>query len=108
MLQKCFLLVFGSVADLIVCAHSQNWNGKGERILCRHPHVETKRALVIPARVEPLLKLVFDGKLTEQMPSLDELRRLCLEGQTAVGAFQSKNRPLLPTISGCSRMLALG
>lgn len=31
----------------------------GKKVLCRHPFQESKRAYVIPARVEPLYKVPF-------------------------------------------------
>lgn len=33
----------------------------GERILCRHPFSESKRAYVVPQRVEELLKCFWSG-----------------------------------------------
>lgn len=33
----------------------------GERILCRHPFSESKRAYVVPTRVEPLYKCYWNG-----------------------------------------------
>ncbi len=46
----------------------------GERILCRHPFNEAKRAYVIPRNVIPLLKCVWDGRQTHAFPSLDTVR----------------------------------
>ena len=34
----------------------------GERVLCRHPFIESKRAFVTPAKVEKLLLVCWDGK----------------------------------------------
>lgn len=31
----------------------------GQKVLCRHPFQESKRAYVIPSRVEPLFKVIF-------------------------------------------------
>lgn len=33
----------------------------GQKVLCRHPFQESKRAHVIPSRVEPLYKVIFHG-----------------------------------------------
>eukprot|EP00871_Galdieria_phlegrea_P001923 jgi/Galph1/2731/GphlegSOOS_G1413.1 len=35
----------------------------GDKILCRHPYVERKRCIIVPSRIEPLLQLVWNGKL---------------------------------------------
>ncbi|KAG6550176.1 hypothetical protein Mapa_008134 [Marchantia paleacea] len=54
----------------------------GERILCRHPFSESKRAYVIPQRVEPLYKCYWSGTSgapREPLPPLEELRRHCQE-----------------------------
>ena len=48
--------------------------GVGERILCRHPFSEAKRAYVIPKNVIPLLRCVWDGRQTYAFPSLDTVR----------------------------------
>ncbi|BBN19874.1 nicotinate phosphoribosyltransferase [Marchantia polymorpha subsp. ruderalis] len=54
----------------------------GERILCRHPFSESKRAYVIPQRVESLYKCYWSGtsgQPREPLPPLEELRRHCQE-----------------------------
>lgn len=48
---------------------------KGERVLCRHPFQESKRAYVIPDHVEDLCQLWWDnGKIVKELPSLDAIR----------------------------------
>jgi nicotinate phosphoribosyltransferase len=46
----------------------------GERILCRHPFSEAKRAYVVPKNVIPLHKCVWEGRQTFAFPSLDTIR----------------------------------
>nr|ABR16460.1 unknown [Picea sitchensis] len=52
-----------------------------ERILCRHPFNESKRAYVVPQRVEELYKCYWSGisgKQRESLPTLNEIRERCL------------------------------
>ncbi|KAF4521063.1 hypothetical protein B566_EDAN012362 [Ephemera danica] len=54
---------------------SENPPQVGEKVLCRHPFQESKRAYVIPTRVEPLYKLYWkDGHLCTTLPSLCAVR----------------------------------
>ncbi|XP_054266130.1 nicotinate phosphoribosyltransferase isoform X2 [Macrosteles quadrilineatus] len=47
----------------------------GERVLCRHPFQESKRAYVIPTSVEALYKVYWqNGKVCQPQPSLKEVR----------------------------------
>ena len=50
-----------AIVDLITRFDEED-PATGERILCHHPFVEEKRCIVIPAKVERLDQLVFDGK----------------------------------------------
>ncbi|MBA0717350.1 hypothetical protein Golax_005181 [Gossypium laxum] len=53
----------------------------GERILCRHPFSESKRAYVVPKRVEELLKCYWpgkSGKVREELPALKDIRDHCI------------------------------
>jgi len=45
-----------------------------KKLLCRHPFNATKRAYVIPAKVEPLLHLWWDGQLVRDLPSIEQIR----------------------------------
>ncbi|CAL4928279.1 unnamed protein product [Urochloa decumbens] len=54
----------------------------GERLLCRHPFNESKRAHVVPQHVEELLKCYWPGKSSksrEELPSLHEIRARCIQ-----------------------------
>lgn len=47
----------------------------GHKVLCRHPFEESKRAFVIPSKVEKLYKAYWqDGKICETLPNMQEIR----------------------------------
>lgn len=46
------------------------------KVLCRHPFEETKRAFVIPVRIESLLKPYWhNGRICQKMPNLQQIRK---------------------------------
>ncbi|GJQ78107.1 hypothetical protein Trydic_g2445 [Trypoxylus dichotomus] len=48
---------------------------ENQKVLCRHPFVESRRAYVIPSKVESMLKVFWkDGKIQQSLPSLGEIR----------------------------------
>jgi len=51
----------------------------GQKILCHHPFYRQKRCHVIPKEVQPLHELVFDGKIVNPIPSIEETRALVQE-----------------------------
>jgi nicotinate phosphoribosyltransferase len=63
--------------DIMICEGEEPPKA-GERILCRHPFDEKKRAAVIPKRVAQLHDLVFDGKngIVGGMCSIKESREV--------------------------------
>eukprot|EP00038_Savillea_parva_P021917 m.36349 g.36349 ORF g.36349 m.36349 type:complete len:581 (+) comp5395_c0_seq1:154-1896(+) len=68
----------------------------GERILCRHPFLESKRAHVVPAKVQRLHHLYFnEGKVVRDLPSLEDLRDRV---STSLRQLRTDHvRPLNPT-----------
>lgn len=68
----------------------------GNRVLCRHPFLESKRAYVNPARVEPLLRTYWEkGQCSQSLPSLEQLRHRV---QQQLGTIrQDHKRNLNPT-----------
>ncbi|XP_015522478.1 nicotinate phosphoribosyltransferase isoform X1 [Neodiprion pinetum] len=47
----------------------------GNKVLCRHPFQESKRAYVIPTRVESLYKVYWEnGKICTPLPTLEETK----------------------------------
>ncbi|KAL7141405.1 hypothetical protein ABFS83_08G050800 [Erythranthe nasuta] len=53
----------------------------GERILCRHPFNESKRAYVVPQRVEELMKCFWpgqSGKVREELQPIKLIRERCI------------------------------
>jgi nicotinate phosphoribosyltransferase len=67
----------------------------GERYLCLHPFEEQKRVYVTPARVEALHNVVWDGKVTIPLPTLEESRALC---QTQIARMREDHlRQMNPT-----------
>lgn len=48
----------------------------GQKVLCRHPFIESKRAYVIPTMVESLFKVYWqNGKICQQLPTLEQVRQ---------------------------------
>ncbi|RZC41714.1 nicotinate phosphoribosyltransferase [Asbolus verrucosus] len=46
-----------------------------EKVLCRHPFIESKRAYVIPSRVEKLLTVYWkDGAICQALPNLQQIK----------------------------------
>ena len=70
----------------------------GKRILCRHPFEEQKRAYVTPAKVEPLLKLIWDGEnggIVRPFATLSAARDTC---KFQLSTMRNDHiRPLNPT-----------
>lgn len=65
-------------------------------ILCRHPFEESKRAKVIPSRIEKLQLQFWDGKeICQKLPTLSEMKKRV---QLSIGDLRSDHkRSLNPT-----------
>lgn len=55
-----------ALIDLMQLDH-ENAPRAGDRVLCRHPFQESKRAYVTPSKVELILKNVFEGRTLVQL-----------------------------------------
>eukprot|EP00743_Colponemidia_sp_Colp-15_P001417 GILK01001554.1.p1 GENE.GILK01001554.1~~GILK01001554.1.p1 ORF type:complete len:579 (-),score=86.69 GILK01001554.1:80-1774(-) len=67
----------------------------GQRMYCRHPFEEKKRAYVTPSHVVPLHALVWDGQLLAPYPTLAEQRQYC---QSQIDMIRPDHiRPVNPT-----------
>lgn len=67
----------------------------GKRVLCRHPFEESKRAYVMPHKVEPLYKVVWEAGQMAEMPTLDQIRENVKESLRTLR--QDHKRSLNPT-----------
>ncbi|XP_060536870.1 nicotinate phosphoribosyltransferase [Cylas formicarius] len=51
-----------------------------EKVLCRHPFEESKRAYVIPSRVEKLLELYWEnGRIVQSLPVLETIKQRVID-----------------------------
>ncbi len=91
---RLFNSVGEAVVDLMVLVGEETPK-VGQRILCRHPFVETKRMFVTPSRVEKLHSLVWDGEKEVVLPSLQEQRSKILE--VVYGLREDYTRAVNPT-----------
>lgn len=68
---------------------------QGERILCRHPFVETKRVFVVPTEVKKLHTLVWDGELKMKFQNIRDIRQMVID---QLANMRSDHlRPMNPT-----------
>ncbi|CAG0917796.1 unnamed protein product [Notodromas monacha] len=68
----------------------------GQRVLCRHPFLESKRAYVCPSRVQKLYKVFWDGKRVEiESPNLTNIRNKVKDSLSSLR--QDHKRNLNPT-----------
>ena len=76
--------------------HGDEPPGVGRRMLCRHPFQENKRAHITPAKVEPLLRLVWsDNRRVEAAKSIEDIKIYC---QSQLSRIREDHlRPLNPT-----------
>lgn len=76
-----------------------------EKVLCRHPFQESKRAFVIPSKVEKLLQIYWQGGYIQQrLPSLGELRERVKQSLTTIRSDIKRNlnpTPYKVSVSDC-------
>lgn len=81
--KRCFRLYGKEGYPLvdIMTGENEAFPKVGERILCRHPFNESKRAYIVPQRVEELLKCYWpqNSNKSRKLPSLNEIRDRCLQ-----------------------------
>jgi hypothetical protein len=58
---RCWVAKHGSSVTILWLTRPRGHVQEGQRILCRHPFSESKRAYVVPQRVEPLYHLYWAG-----------------------------------------------
>lgn len=58
------------LVDLMI-SHGEARPEPGTRVLCRHPFDEKKRVAVVPKRIMNLHKLVFDGAIVVDIPTIE-------------------------------------
>ncbi|XP_012284628.1 nicotinate phosphoribosyltransferase isoform X2 [Orussus abietinus] len=64
----------------------------GQKVLCRHPFEESKRAYVIPTHVEALYKVYWkDGKICRPLPTLHEVRNRVQESLKTLRSDHKRN-----------------
>ena len=68
----------------------------GNRVLCRHPFQESKRAWVIPSKVEELYKVCWqNGQIQEELLSMEAIRETVQQSLSTLR--QDSKRSLNPT-----------
>lgn len=94
-----------AILDLMMLDNEQPPCANTE-ILCRHPFEESKRAKVIPKRVEPLRCVFWDGKtISQTLPSLTEMRARVI---ASIGLMRADHmRSLNPTPYKVSAFLTI-
>lgn len=76
--------------------HSEPAPQVNQKVLCRHPFQESKRAYVIPSRVEPLYKIYWkDGRVCQKLPTLEQVKERVQESLKTLR--QDHKRTLNPT-----------
>ncbi|KHJ82125.1 hypothetical protein OESDEN_18183, partial [Oesophagostomum dentatum] len=80
--KKCYRLYGKSgycILDLMILADEEAPK-ENTPILCRHPFQESKRALVIPSKVEQLQQVFWlDGHITQKLPGIEGVKNRVAE-----------------------------